>query len=214
MFLFLHLHQLELVLIAPTGEKVGVDLRTNETFESSFALYSTDGIIQDPLAEDYEPSDITYKSLAGTDLPSGIYRLTAVGTQTGEYTLSGTLHTSEGESHYFEFTATTSDGQVDTFEFNLQTGEVKEVEEDDQENEVLDRDTFIALVKEATKDERLITRKLLLLQAHAIFDSIEKDREKLALLKLRLFETVLKVKKIKYEPLNTAIKNLEVILKE
>lgn len=78
----------------------------------------------------------------------------------------------------------------------------------------IDRAAFIALVKEATKDESRIVQKFFVAAGNRLFDFIEGGRTKLALLDLKVLSVLLNAKGIHDDALNIGISRLQTDLKE
>jgi hypothetical protein len=139
------------------------------------------------------------------------YTLEVIGTDEGEYSIDITLYTNDGDEFLFSATGTTNIGQIDTYKIDMVTGEVESISE--EETEDVSRESFIELVKVAVSDQRHFSQKFFVRYAHRIFDAQERDKNKLARLRLRIFEKFLTIRDIEDEELDAAIGNLKEQLK-
>lgn len=172
--------------------------------------YLQEDIIGNPANQDeYVEPDHYPKRLIVTK-SSGEYELEVIGTGSGEYKLEIYLKNGEGDEFYFKFSSTTENGKIDTFTINTATGEIAEMV---TEEIVLNREVFIALVIDATKDERKSVQEFFVGGADRIFNSIDKARNGLAILELRIFEKLLEVKGVDDPKLVEAIDELMESLK-
>ncbi len=83
-----------------------------------------------------------------------------------------------------------------------------------EEEAEIDREAFVALVTEATSDEKRVTQRFFVASANQLFDLIEGDRDRLALLHLKVFKVLLKAKGIDDAELSAAIETLKGQLQE
>ncbi|MCB9810000.1 hypothetical protein H6781_00185 [Candidatus Nomurabacteria bacterium] len=188
----------ELLYEKATGEKVG---------------FSDDSVVVD--LENASYGDIEIISLAGDENSTGKHLLVygagedftikVIGTRNGEYSLEFFTINEFGEVTTFKFSGEIEEGDIRIYTVDLETGEMELVDEEEEEEADLDREAFVALVEEATEDSRKNVQRFFVRVANRIFDSIEKDRNKLAQLQLKVFKKLLKAKKINDSELSEAI---------
>ena len=81
-------------------------------------------------------------------------------------------------------------------------------------DEGIDREEFLALVTAATNDEKNVTQRFFIGAANQLFDLIEGERDRLALIHLKVFKVLLKAKGINDAELLSAIEILRTQLQD
>ena len=193
----------ELLLENGSGGKTGSD------GESVFAeienvSYSDDDYIRNPASTNTNEFPDHYEKRISYIESDDEYILKVTGVDEGSYTLTFSLRSSAGKKIYQEFMASTTAGQVDIYHVNAKSGEVEKVEKIE-----LDRDAFIALIEIATENKRSYVQRFFERAGHRIFNSIERDRVRLAKVQLRIFKKLLRYKWVRNKDLNEAIEILE-----
>lgn len=138
---------------------------------------------------------------------AGEYLLEVEGTGVGEYNLSVSLRDRVGGSYDYEFIADTELGQIDRYQIDVETGVVTKIteEDDDEDDAEFTCAGFVDLVEETMQHERRITERFFIRQSERICDAVEDGETKMALLRLRVFEVLLRAKKVQNEELETAV---------
>lgn len=200
----------ELLLVDDLGNETGYkeDGVLVENIEKS--SYVQDEFIADQETE-IDANHHVAKRLLKTDAV-GKYELQVIGTGAGEYTITLSVKTNSGDNVFNEIVGETELGQIDEFLIDMEDGSVDEIE-DSEDDLILDRDRFIALVVAATEGKHRVIERFFVRSANRIFDSIEKDKNKLAQLQLKVFGKLLRAKKISDEDLDEAVKDLTAALK-
>ncbi len=198
----------ELLLINSDGLKTGFE--DGEVVEQiPESGYVQDEFIQDQLNEG--ESTHRTKTLVARNI-GGIAELQVVGTESGPYTIDIAMYDAEGNYSVTTFSTTTAVEKTDYYVIDFRNGTV-EIKTDDEPIDGIDRAVFIALVEHAVRDEKRYVKKFLVRYAHKIFDAIDKDRTRLAKIKLRIFNKLLRIKRINDDDLHDAITQLKSELK-
>ena len=190
----------DLLLDVPSRGKLGVDPRGGNRFDFEDGDYATTTPKANPDRNDSEYYQ--YKKIDVTNVTDDQITLEVIGTDEGEFILDIGVQTMGGEWRQVVINGNTSKDKVDVFVIDMTNGDVMSLDSD------MTRERFIELVEEATVDLKSNKQRFFIKYAHRIFNAIDADRNKLAQLRLRIFEKLLKVKRVKDEPLNQGIDQL------